>query len=42
MTGSAEDCLRSRYRDRNRDALRDWQREVMNAEREGRREMLVL
>lgn len=42
VTGSAEDCLRSRYRDRNREALRDWQREVMEAEREGRREMLIL
>lgn len=40
--GTAEDCLRSRYRNRNRDALRDWQREVMEAEREGRKEMLVL
>ena len=39
---SAEECLRSRYRNRNRDALRDWQREVMEAEREGRKEMLVL
>lgn len=40
--GSAERCLRARYRERNRDALRDWQREIMEADREGRREPLIL
>ena len=38
--GTAEECLRRRYQERQ--GMRDWQREVMNAEREGRREMLVI
>lgn len=40
--GSAERCLRARYRERNREALRDWQREIMEANSEGRREPLIL
>ena len=38
--GTAEECLRRRYKERN--GLRDWQREVMEADRIGRHERLVL
>lgn len=34
--GSAEDCLRMRYRERN--GLRDWQREIMERDRTGETE----
>ena len=38
--GTAEECLRRRYQERQ--GLRDWQREAMEAESEGRREALEL
>lgn len=38
--GSAEECLRRRYQERN--GLRDWQKAVMEADRAGRHERLVL
>lgn len=38
--GSAEECLRRRYQERN--GLRDWQKVIMEADRAGRHERLVL
>lgn len=40
--GSAEICLRARYRERHEDALMDWQREVMEEDRNGIRGRLTI
>ena len=39
---SAEACLRARYRERHEGALREWQREIMEADRAGKHERLTL
>ena len=40
--GSAEECLRARYRERHEGALMDWQREIMEADRAGKHERLTI
>ena len=39
---SAEACLRARYRERHEGALREWQREIMEADRAGKHERLTI